>query len=166
MNHLFSFIAFLLGAVISFSLLNYFISTKIKGRFTVDEIPLGVNMLKAIYFICGGIMLAEIRDPLTDLNDILSNSANKENWLLNEAMYFSIFLGISILSTFIVLWFSSITYSVATKGTNAMSDAINNKTSNLVLYAGIAFSFTIIVKGSMSPILTWIIPYPTTPLFH
>ena len=166
MNHLFPFIAFLFGAIISFSLFNYLISNKIKSRFTADEIPLGINLLKAIYFVCGGLMLAEINGPLTDLTDILSNSADKGGSLLNAAMYFSIFLGIAILSTAIVLWFSSITYSVATKGTNLLSDAINNKTGNLILYAGIAFSFTIIVKGSLGPMLTWIIPYPTTPLFH
>lgn len=156
----------LLSSILCISLLNYFMNRQMKGRFAENEIPLGVNLLKSIFFICGGLLITEIGSTSKDVVQIISLSTGKSTSLLSFTTYFALFLSITLLVLSISLWLSTMVFAVITKGRSIYDNAVQDDIKGVILFAGISISITLVVKSGMTELLAEIIQYPTSPMFH
>lgn len=161
-----SITALILSSILCISLLNYFINRQMKGRFTENEIPLGVNLFKSILFICGGLLIAEISSTSKEVIQILSLGSGDSNTLLPFITYFSLFFGIVLIILSISLWFSTMIFTVITKGKNVFEYAMQNDVRSVILFGGIAISISLAVKSGIAELLSQIIQYPNSPMFH
>jgi len=62
------------------------------NRISEKETPLAVDILKAILFLSGGLLLSELTTSFQTLTKVLPNSFAGNDLLLKEFSYFSIFL--------------------------------------------------------------------------
>lgn len=161
-----SITALILSSILCISLLNYFINRQMKGRFTESEMPLGVNLLKSILFICGGLLIAEIGSTSKEVIQILSLGSGDSNTLLPFITYFSLFFGLTLIILSISVWFSTMVFAVITKGISIFEHAKQDDLRGVILFGGISISITLVVKSGIDELLAQIIQYPTSPMFH
>jgi hypothetical protein len=100
------------------------------------------------------------------LTKVLPNSFTGTNLLLKEFSYFSIFLGIAILATIIILWLSTLMYSLISNGKSIFIEAANNNLNAVIIFIGLILALTIAPKTGLTPLFDHFIPYPTMPIYH
>ncbi|MDP3930617.1 MAG: hypothetical protein Q8R57_16480, partial [Bacteroidota bacterium] len=97
---------------------------------------------------------------------VLPNSFTGNNLLIKEFSYFSIFLGIIILTTILIVWLSSLMYSLISKGKSIFIETANNNLNAVILFIGLILALTIASKAGLTPLFDQFIPYPTMPIYH
>ena len=92
-------ISVLVSGLLTIFILNSIVNSRIKNKISENKTPIAVDILKAILFLSGGLLLSEITTSFQTLTKVLPASFTGNNLLLKEFSYFSIFLGITILTT-------------------------------------------------------------------
>lgn len=159
-------ISVLVSGLLTIYILNAIVNSRIKNKVSENETPLAVDILKAILFLSGGLLLSEITTSFQTLTKVLPNSFTGTNLLLKEFSYFSIFLGIAILATIIILWLSTLMYSLISNGKSIFIEAANNNLNAVIIFIGLILALTIAPKTGLTPLFDHFIPYPTMPIYH
>ncbi len=158
--------ALLLGGILCISLINLYINKRTKGRFNESEIPLSINLLKSILFICGGLLISETGGSSQEVIQILTIGSGNSGLWLPFITYFTLFFSISLTVLIISLWFSTMVFAVLTKGRSVFENAMQDDFRNVILFGGISVSIVLVVKSGLSELLSQIIQFPNSPIFH
>lgn len=162
----FLIVALLFSGILTFNLTNYFIKTRMKGRYGLGEIPFSVHFLKCIHFLTAAILISEISVPMKDIQMVLMNSYTGFDLAVQLFTYFSVFLAIVWVVLFVLFWIAMIIHMVISKTSNPIQSAIQEDNGSLVLYAGIAIGMSIIIRPGISELLEGIIPVQFAPVLH
>ena len=159
-------ISVLVSGLLTIFILNAIVNSRIKNKISENETPIAVDILKAILFLSGGLLLSEITNSFQTLTKVLPNSFTGNDLLLKEFSYFSIFLGITILITILIVWLSTLMYSLISKGKSIFIEAANNNLNSVIIFIGLILALTIASKTELTPLFDQFIPYPTMPIYH
>lgn len=158
-------ISILISGLLTIFILNSIVNSRIKNKISENETPIAVDILKAILFLSGGLLLSEITTSFQTLTKVLPASFTGNDLLLKEFSYFSIFLGITILTTFLIVWLSTLMYSLI-KGKSIFIEVANNNLNAVIIFIGLILALTIATKTGLTPLFDQFIPYPTMPIYH
>ena len=159
-------ISILVSGLLNIFILNGIVNSRIKNKISENETPLAVDILKAILFLSGGLLLSEITTSFQTLTKVLPNSFTGNDLLLKEFSYFSIFLGITLLTTILIVWLSTLMYSLISKGKSIFIEAANNNLNAVIIFIGLILALTIASKTGLAPLFDQFIPYPTMRIYH
>lgn len=159
-------ISVLVSGLLTIFILNAIVNSRIKNKISENETPLAVDILKAILFLSGGLLLSEITNSFQTLTKVLPNSFTGNDLLLKEFSYFSVFLGITILTTILIVWLSTLMYSLISKGKSIFMEATNNNLNAVIIFIGLILALTIASKTGLTLLFDYFIPYPTMPIYH
>jgi hypothetical protein len=159
-------ISVLVSGLLTIFILNAIINSRIKNRISEKETPLAVDILKATLFLSGGLLISEITTSFETLTKVLPTTFTGNDLLMEEFSYFSIFLGITILTTILILWLSTLMYSFISKGKSIFIEAANNNHNAVIIFIGLLLALTISSKTGLIPLFDQFIPYPTMPIYH
>ena len=159
-------ISVLISGLLTIFFLNSIVNSRIKNRISEKGTPLAVDILKAILFLSGGLLLSELTTSFQTLTKVLPNSFAGNDLLLKEFSYFSIFFGIIVLITILIVWLSSLMYSLISKGKSIFIEATNNNLNAVIIFIGLILALTIASKTGLTPLFDQFIPYPTMPIYH
>lgn len=159
-------LSLLLGGLLSIFIFNFFINRKLAGLLRNEELLLATTIMKAFVFLCCGFLVLEINYPFQALIKIWGVYYVNTELFFKEVMYFSVFLGIIILTLFIVFLLALITIGSIVKGKNLFVEVANNNIALAILFGVIFFSFSLIAKTAVPPLLDKFIPYPTMPIYR
>jgi hypothetical protein len=159
-------ISVLVSGMLTIFFLNAIVNSRIKNKISENETPLAVDILKAILFLSGGLLLSEITTSFQTLTKVLPNNYTGNELLTKEFSYFSIFLGITILTTILIVWLSTLMYSLISKGKSIFIEASNNNLNAVIIFIGLILSLTIASKTGLTPFFDQFIPFPTMPIYH
>lgn len=159
-------LAVLISGLLSIFLLNSIINSRMKNRLSENEYPITLDAMKAVWFLSGGLLISEILNSFQTLIKILPSSFKGNELLLEEIMFFSIFLGIVLLTLITIIWFSAMMFGIVSKGKNIFIEVANNNINAIILYSGILLTLTFAAKAGIMPLLDQFIPYPTMPIYH
>ena len=160
------FIFALISGLLTIFILNTIVNSRINNKISENDKPLAVDILKAILFLSGGLLLSEITTSFQTLTKVLPNSFSGNLLLIKEFSYFSIFLGITILSTILIVWLSTLMYSLISKGKSIFIEATNNNLNAVIIYIGLILALTIASKTGLTGLFDQFIPYPTIPIYN
>jgi hypothetical protein len=158
--------AVLVSGLLTVFILNSIVNSRIKGKISENENPLSVDIQKAILFLCGGLLLIEIVDPFQTMTKVLPSSFTGNNLLLKEIMFYSIFLGITLLTLVVIIWFATLMFGVTSKGKSIFIETANNNLNAVIIFCGILLALTLAAKAGLSSLFDQFIPYPTMPTYH
>lgn len=158
--------ATLVSGLLTIFILNSIVNSRIKGKISENENPLSVDILKAILFLCGGLLLSEIVNSFQTMTKVLPSSFSGNDLLLKEIMFYSIFLGITLLTLVIILWFAAMMFGVTSKGKSIFIETANNNLNAVIIFCGLLLALTLAAKAGLSPLFDQFIPYPTMPTYH
>ena len=156
----------MISGLLTVFLINSIVNSRIKNKLSENESPLTVDIVKAILFLCGGLLLSEIVNSFQTLIKVLPSSFTGNDLLLKEVMFYSIFLGIALLTLLIILWLSAMMFGIVSKGKNIFIETANNNLNAVILFCGILLALTFAAKAGVTPLLDQFIPYPTMPIYH
>lgn len=159
-------ISILVSGLLTIFILNAIVNSRIKNKISENETPLALDILKAILFLSCGLLLSEITTSFQTLTKVLPNSFTGNDLLLKEFSYFSIFLGITILTTVLIVWLSTLMYSLMSKGKSIFIEVANNNLNAVIIFIGLILALTIASKTGLMPLFDQFIPYPTMPIYH
>jgi len=162
---LFSFVM-LTAMILCMSVTNRFYYSKIKGRFAVDEIPIGFNLLRASSFIAWGLLISKIPGVFFEVTEILKMSTTGMDLLMMQGIYFSVFLSICIASFVIIAWIASILHSVFLKGSSMIEAAVLNRTSGSILFLGIQLGMSLVTAELLPYLFNMFVSRPNVPMFN
>lgn len=154
------------SGILTVYLLNIIVNLRIKNKIGYSDNPIALHILKAILFSVAGILLQEIAAPFQTLIKVLPSTTNGADLLVQQIMYYSMFLGIVVLLIFLIIWFSALVFTVTSKGKSIFIEAANNSLGSVIYFAGVVFALSFAVKSNIVPLLDVFIPYPTMPIFH
>ena len=158
--------AVIVSGLLTVFLLNSIVNSRMKGKVSDNEHPITGDIMKAILFLCGGLLLSEIVISFQTMTKVLPSSFTGNDLLLKEIMYYSIFLGIALLTLIANIWLSAIMFSVTSKGKNIFIETANNNLNAVIIFCGVVLALTLAAKAGLSPLLDNFIPYPTMPTYH
>ena len=158
--------AILVSGLLTVFILNSIINSRIKGKISENENPFSVDILKAILFLCGGLLLSEIVNSFQTMTKVLPSSFSGNDLLLKEIMFYSIFLGITLLTLIVILWLAAMMFGVTSKGKSIFIETANNNLNAVIIFCGILLALTLAAKAGLSPLFDQFIPYPTMPTYH
>lgn len=159
-------ISVLASGLLNIFILNAIVNSRIKNKISANETPLAVDILKAILFLSGGLLLSELTNSFQTLTKVLPNAFTGNDLLLKEFSYFSIFLGLTLFITILIVWLSSLMYSLISKGKSIFIEAVNNNLNAIIIFIGLIFALTVAIKTGLTPLFDQFIPYPTMPIYH
>ena len=159
-------ISVLVSGLLTIFILNSIVNSRIKKKFLENEAPISVDILKAILFLSGGLALSEITTSFQTLTKVLPYSFTGNDLLLKEFSYFSIFLGITVLLIFLIVWLSTLMYSLISKGKSIFIEATNNNLNAVIIFIGLILALTIASKTGLASLFDQFIPYSTMPIYH
>lgn len=159
-------ISVLISGLLTIFILNSIVNSRIKNKISENVTPLSVDILKAILFLSGGLLLSEITTSFQTLTKVLPGSFTGNELLIKEFSYFSIFLGITILTTILIIWLSTLMYSLISKGKSIFIETANNNLNALIIFIGLILALTITAKTGLTPLFDQFIPYSTMPIYH
>lgn len=159
-------ISVLASVLLTIFILNGIVNSRIKNKISENEIPLAVDILKASLFILGGYLLNESYAAFQTLTKVLANGYPANALLIKEISYFSIFLGLTILYIILIIWLSTLMYSLISKGNSIFIEATNNNLNAVIIFIGLILSLSIASKPGLNTLFDQLIPYPTMPIYH
>lgn len=162
----FLLIGLILTGMLGITVINFFTGRKIKGRFISTEIPVSFNLFRVSHLLTLSILMEKIAIPFNDLSTILHDSFQGWDLWLKLGIYFSLFFAIVLLIYMVISWLCAVSFSIITNGRRPIDDAIEGNVSNIILFAGLQISFTIIVKSAVPDLLSLLISYPNLPVYH
>ena len=159
-------IASLFSGMLFIYIINLFVNSRLKKKLSENETPITINILKAVLFISGGLLISEILNPFQTLINVLPASISGNELLLNEIMYYSLYLGILLLVFIIILWISILMFGIISKGKNIFIETANNNLNDVLLFIAIMIALVFAAKSGITPLLDLFIPYPELPIYH
>lgn len=159
-------ISVVVSGLLTIFILNAIVNSRIKNKLSENETPITVDVLKAILFLSGGLLLSEIITSFQTLTKVLETSFTGNDLLLKEFSYFSIFLVITFVCIIIIIWLSTLMFSLVSKGKNIFLETANNNLNAILLFLGIILCLTLATKSGLTPLFDQFIPYPTMPVYH
>lgn len=165
-TNIINLISVLVGGLLTIFILNAIVNSRIKNKVSENETPIAVDILKAILFLSGGLLLAEITTSFQTLTKVLPSSFTGNDLLLKEISYFSIFLGITILTALLNFWLSTLMYSLISKGKSIFIETSNNNLNAAIIFIGLMLALTVASKMGLTQLLDQLIPYPIMPIYH
>jgi len=159
-------ISVVVSGLLTIFILNSIVNSRIKNKISEKETPLAVDILKAILFLSSGLLLSEITTSFQTLTKVLPNSFKGNELLLKEFSYFSIFVGLTLLTTILIIWLSTLMYSLISKGKSIFIEAANNNLNAIIIFIGLLLALILASKTGLTPLFDQFIPYPSLPIYH
>ena len=159
-------ISVLVSGLLTIFILNEIVNFKMKKKISSNESPMAVDILKAFIFMSGGLLLSEITTSFLTLIQVLPSSFKANELLLKQFSYFSIFLVITLLTTIVIIWLSSLMFSLVSKGKDIFLETANDNLGAVILFCGLILALTIAVKTGITPLFDQFIPYHTMPIYY
>jgi hypothetical protein len=159
-------LAALVSASLSLFILNLFVSARLKGKVPINEAPIAADLLRAVIFLSAGLMLNDVAMFFQTVITILPSSYSGSELHLMEISYCSLLLAVTLTSCFIIIWTSSLMYSLIAKGKSIFIEVANNNLGSLILFSALLIVLTLAAKAGLSGVLDSFIPYPTLPIYH
>ena len=127
------------------------------------------NNMAFIVFTSGiilsvGIILSEIIPSITNVIR-LSMSANQSITITDILLYSGLYLIIGFVFAVIINFSVFVLFSTLTKGINEFKDIQQNNIGTSILVVAILIAITLILKDSISLLISALIPYPETTNF-
>ena len=158
--------AIIVSGLLTVFLLNSIVNSRLKGKISDNEHPITGDIIKAVLFLCGGLLLGEMVVSFQTMTRVLPSSFKGNDLLIKEILYFSIFLGITFLTLLANIWLSSIMFSVTSKGKSIFMETANNNLNAVIIFCGIALSLSLAAQSGLTPLLDQFIPYPKMPVYY
>ena len=159
-------ISVVVSGLLTIFIQNSIVNSRIKNKISEKETPLAVDILKAILFLSSGLLLSEITTSFQTLTKVLPNSSKGNELLLKEFSYFSIFVGLTLLTTILIVWLSTLMYSLISKGKSIFIEAANNNLNAIIIFIGLLLALILASKTGLTPLFDQFIPYPSLPIYH
>lgn len=159
-------ISVLVSVLLTMFILNAIVNSRVKNKISELETPITIDVLKAFLFVTSGLLLSESLLSFQTLTKVLNSSYGGSELLMKEFSYFSVFIGITLLTIFLIFWLATLMYSLTSKGKGIFIESANNNLSSVILFCGILLALTLAVKSGLTPLFDYFIPYPTMPIYH
>ena len=166
MTNIFTLLAITLSTAVSLFLLNGFLKTKLKNKLSENENPISISYFKSVLYVSLGLLLGELINTFQTLTKILPSQLEGSNLVLKEISFYCVFLGITLFLFVILLWLSTLLFSLFSKGESIFIEVANNNLKSLILFSGILLAFVFAVKTGLTPLLDEFIPYPEIPNYR
>ena len=154
--------ATLLGTLITIFLLNAAVNSRVRGKLSDNMAPLSLEIFKSVLFIIAGLHIATADAAIRSLSSFVSPIENTSHWLGLT----SIFIGLSMLTLLLNLWFSVMMYTVVSAGRGISFELASGNYGAVIQVSSILIAMTIATKPGLAAVLNYVIPYPKSPLFH
>ena len=139
MTNIFTLLAITLSTAVSLFLLNGFLKTKLKNKLSENENPISISYFKSVLYVSLGLLLGELINTFQTLTKILPSQLEGSNLVLKEISFYCVFLGITLFLFVILLWLSTLLFSLFSKGESIFIEVANNNLKSLILFSGILF---------------------------
>ncbi len=159
-------LAVLVSSALTLFLLNGLVRFKLKNKLSENENPITVPIFKGVLFISGGLLLSELIPSFQTLTKILPGQFEGNDLILKEISFYCIFLAIVLIVFAVLLWFSTLLFSLIQRGDNVFVEVANNNLHSLITFSAILLTLTFALKIGIIPILDEFIPYPTMPVYR
>lgn len=166
MTNIITLIAILVSASLTIFLINLFVRFKLTKKLSENENPISSPIFKGVLFISSGILLSELITTFQTLTKILPNQLEGDNLILQEISFYSIFLGLVLIVFAVVIWLSTLLFSLINNGENIFVEVANNNFHAIITFSAVLLTLTIAVRTGITPMLDQLIPYPTMPIFR
>lgn len=153
-------LAIILSTAVSVFLLNGFVESKLRNKISKDENPISISYFKGILFVSSGLLFSEVIPTFKTLTKVLPNQLEGSNLVLEEILFYCIFLGITLVIFLGLFWLSTLLLSLFNKGESIFAEIAKNNLNSVVLFLAILLAFVLAVKTAITPLLDEIIPYP------
>ena len=166
MTNIIILLAVLVSTSLTIFILNGFVRFKLKNKLSENETPITTPIFKGILFISSGLLLSELISTFQTLTKILPVSYSGNDLVIREISFYCIFLALILVVLAVVLWLSTLLFSLINKGDNVFMEVANNNFQSLILFSAILLALTFAVKTGITPLLDEFIPYPTMPVYR
>ncbi len=166
MTNILTLLAITLSTAVSLFLLNGFLKIKLKNKLSENENPISISYFKSVLYVSLGLLLGELINTFQTLTKILPSQLEGSNLVLKEISFYCVFLGITLFIFVILLWLSTLLFSLFSKGESIFIEVANNNLKSLILFSGILLAFVFAVKTGLTPLLDEFIPYPEIPNYR
>jgi len=166
MTNIIILLAVLVSAALTIFLLNGFVRFKLKNKLSENENPIAIPIFKSVLFISGGLLLSELISTFQTLTKILPGQFESNELVLREISFYCIFLAIVLIVLAVLLWLSTLLFSLINRGDSVFVEVANNNLHSLILFSAILLALTLAVKTGITPLLDEFIPYPTMPVYR
>lgn len=151
------------------SVIIIYASYSILKRLFFKSTDLKQNNIAFIVFTSGiilsvGIILSEIIPSITNVIR-LSMSTNQSITITDILLYSGLYLIIGFVFAVIINFSVFVLFSTLTKGINEFKDIQQNNIGTSILVVAILIAITLILKDSISLLISALIPYPETTNF-
>ena len=160
------FFSILVSGLLTILVINYLLNSRFKNKLTENEIPIAHDIFKSVLYISSGLLISQIVTSFQTLLKVLPSSFTGNDLLLKEFSYFSIFLGLTILTEMIIIWIATLMFSFICKGKSIFMEVSNNNLNAVAVFIGLQISLTIASMPALVQILEQFIPYPSLPIYH
>ncbi len=162
-----AFIEIILAIVISVIIL--FISFRLLQKVFFKNVSIRENNMAFSIFTAGfivstGVIISEIIPSITNIIR-LSMSAENEITFSEIIQYSGLYLGIGFIFSIIINTAVFLLFSAFTKGINEFKDIQQNNIATAIVVTAILLSITLIIKDSISLLISALVPYPETTNF-
>lgn len=166
MTNIIILLAVLVSATLTIFLLNGFVRFKLKNKLSENENPIAIPFFKAVLFISSGLLLSELISTFQTITKILPGQFEGNNLVLREISFYCIFFAVVLIVFALLLWLSTLLFSLINRGENIFVEVANNNLQSLILFFAILLGLTLAVKTGITPLLDEFIPYPTMPFYR
>lgn len=166
MTNIIILLAVLTSASLTMFLLNWFVRFKLKNKLSGKENLITIPIFKGVLFISGGLLLSELILTFQTLTKILPGSYSGNDLVLREISFYCIFFAIVLIVFAVLLWLSTLLFSLIKRGENVFVEVANNNLQSLILFSGILLALTLAIKTGITPLLDEFVPYPTMPVYR
>ena len=166
MTNIIILLAVLVSATLTIFLLNGFVRFKLKNKLSENENPIAIPFFKAVLFISSGVLLSELISTFQTITKILPGQFEGNNLVLREISFYCIFFAVVLIVFALLLWLSTLLFSLINRGENIFVEVANNNLQSLILFFAILLGLTLAVNTGITPLLDEFIPYPTMPFYR
>jgi hypothetical protein len=156
----------LVSGILMVFVVNATVNAVVRKKIKPDEPPIALDLIKAVLFISGALLIGEAAISLQTMTKVLSEIYHGNDLLFKEVSYASVFVFITICMVFVIMWISIMLYSLLSKGNYVILEVVNNNYNALILFIGLILTFTLALKAGLTPLLEYLIPYPTIPFYN
>ena len=147
----------------------YYLTLKVfqKKNYEIDKSNFAFGIFMSAILLAVGIIVSTAYAPSMSLIQILQKSAaDKTELFFNFSKYFLMFLGISILVSFIIVIISVKLYNMLTKNIKELKEISENNMAIALITGVMIIVIALFAKDSVGMIIESLLPYPNVGLIY
>ena len=159
MSPAFFIICIVMTCALFIYIFNGLIQARIRKRVASNNIPMAINIFKAIVFICVGLLMQPVTRSFLLYKEVVSAQPEVENKLIFYLATLGMYGTISALVLIIILWLSSNMFFLVNNKKLMVNELCENNLNAAVIGGGIVLALTLTSIESLPQLFDIFIPY-------